>query len=149
MVATDRYTAYQARSKIIVTYENTKTPVLDIRQAVKTRVMCKDLKNDDNINLTFPCRGLDAETSKQVLRNIKKQGHERKYGNKQEKDNPVADLIHVKGEFYMDRQYHFHMETQVCVCVPRENGMDVYSATQHMDSVQAAISGALRVPCSR
>jgi len=38
------------------------------------------------------------------------------------------------------------METQIAVCVPREDGMDVYSATQGMDMIQHAVSTTLNIP---
>lgn len=51
-----------------------------------------------------------------------------------------------KGHFEIpSTQYHFHMETQQCVCVPTEDGMDVYSSTQRIDNVQVAISEMLKV----
>lgn len=33
----------------------------------------------------------------------------------------------IKGEFRIPPQFHLSMETQSCVCVPKEDGMDVYS----------------------
>lgn len=52
----------------------------------------------------------------------------------------------IKGSIDVGSQYHYTMETQSCVCVPVEDGMDVYPATQWMDLVQIAISQVLNVP---
>jgi xanthine dehydrogenase molybdopterin-binding subunit B len=52
----------------------------------------------------------------------------------------------IKGEFAMGGQYHFQMETQIAICHPREDGLDVYSATQWIDLVQASIASALKIP---
>lgn len=55
----------------------------------------------------------------------------------------------IKGSFDIGSQYHYTMETQSCVCVPVEDGMDVYPATQWMDLNQIAISQVLNVPENR
>nr|CAD7197904.1 unnamed protein product [Timema douglasi] len=55
----------------------------------------------------------------------------------------------IKGSFDLGSQYHYTMETQTCLCVPIEDGMDVYPATQWMDLVQVAISEALNIPENR
>jgi xanthine dehydrogenase/oxidase len=59
----------------------------------------------------------------------------------------VAQVI--KGSFDIGTQYHFTMETQQCVCVPTEDGMDVYPSSQWMDHVQVGISEALDIPENR
>lgn len=51
-----------------------------------------------------------------------------------------------KGQFKIPPQYHMHMETQTCICVPIEDGIEVYSSTQMMDNVQIAVATALGIP---
>ncbi|XP_058788859.1 xanthine dehydrogenase/oxidase-like isoform X2 [Phymastichus coffea] len=59
---------------------------------------------------------------------------------------PGKDSKHkIKGSYECGPQYHFHMETQTCLCVPVEDGMDVFSATQYMDLVHANIANVLGV----
>lgn len=53
----------------------------------------------------------------------------------------------ISGHFEIpSTQYHYHMETQQCLCVPSEDGMDVYSSSQWSDTCQVAISEVLKVP---
>ncbi|XP_018394514.1 PREDICTED: xanthine dehydrogenase/oxidase-like [Cyphomyrmex costatus] len=51
----------------------------------------------------------------------------------------------IKGVFQCGSQYHFSMETQSCVCVPVEDGMDVYPSSQWMDIIQVSIANCLGV----
>ncbi|XP_035913600.1 xanthine dehydrogenase-like [Anopheles stephensi] len=51
----------------------------------------------------------------------------------------------VSGRFDLRGQYHGPMETQVSLCVPHADSMDVYCATQWLDHVQIAVSQALQV----
>jgi len=65
---------------------------------------------------------------------------------KKSPEGPVSDPAHVvKGEFRSGSQFHFPMETQTCICVPKEDSMDVYSATQWMDLTQSAVAASLGV----
>jgi xanthine dehydrogenase/oxidase len=53
----------------------------------------------------------------------------------------------ISGHFEIpSTQYHYHMETQQCLCVPSEDGMDVYSSSQWNDTMQIAVAEVLKVP---
>ncbi|KAK3789286.1 hypothetical protein RRG08_001676, partial [Elysia crispata] len=52
----------------------------------------------------------------------------------------------VEGTVSMGSQYHFYMETQVCLAVPSEDGIDLYAATQNSDLCQHAASIVIDKP---
>ncbi|KAJ0176327.1 hypothetical protein K1T71_008501 [Dendrolimus kikuchii] len=63
---------------------------------------------------------------------------------------PGVDIKKViKGEFYRNSQYHFPMETIVCVSFPTEEGLKVQAATQWITGVQMMISKALKIDANR
>ncbi len=51
----------------------------------------------------------------------------------------------IEGEFEIGNQYHMYMETLIAACVPTEDGMDVYCATQDQDAVQTAVARCLKL----
>ncbi|KYN05924.1 PREDICTED: xanthine dehydrogenase/oxidase-like [Cyphomyrmex costatus] len=55
----------------------------------------------------------------------------------------------LKGFIQCNSQYHYSMETQSCVCVPVENGMEVYPSSQWMDLIQVSIADCLNVSNNR
>lgn len=57
--------------------------------------------------------------------------------------NDVAKVI--KGEMSIYAQYHFCMETLLCVSHPIEEGIKLYSTTQWLDGVQRMVSRALKI----
>ncbi|XP_058459564.1 uncharacterized protein LOC131435563 [Malaya genurostris] len=61
-------------------------------------------------------------------------------------DEAPEGELKVKGRFEIGGQYHYYMETQTCICIPIEDGMDVYSSTQWVDLTQMAIARMLKVP---
>lgn len=58
----------------------------------------------------------------------------------------LKDTKSIKGSFLTGSQYHFSMETQTCVCIPSEHGIDVHTSTQYMDFVQIAVAECLNIP---
>ncbi|XP_034185073.2 uncharacterized protein LOC117606576 isoform X1 [Osmia lignaria lignaria] len=57
-----------------------------------------------------------------------------------------TDVKHViKGVFRCGGQYHYTMEPQTCVCIPIEDGIDVFPASQWVDLTQTSIAECLDV----
>ncbi|KAJ8676452.1 hypothetical protein QAD02_012239 [Eretmocerus hayati] len=54
--------------------------------------------------------------------------------------------FNIKGSQSSPMQYHFSMEPQTCVCIPVDNGMEVFSSTQWLDFTQTSIACILGVP---
>lgn len=52
----------------------------------------------------------------------------------------------ITGRLDQGLQYHYTMEPQTCVCIPVEDGMDVFCATQWMDITQVSIASAIAEP---
>lgn len=55
----------------------------------------------------------------------------------------------IKGENTIYGQYHFTMETMVCITKPTEEGLEVHAATQWIDTVHEMVSRALNVKQNR
>ena len=61
----------------------------------------------------------------------------------------IASAPHiVEGEFEVGGQEHFYLEGQVAAALPLEDGMHVYSSTQHPSEVQHKVAHALHLPMS-
>uniref|UniRef100_A0A182JHV5 FAD-binding PCMH-type domain-containing protein n=1 Tax=Anopheles atroparvus TaxID=41427 RepID=A0A182JHV5_ANOAO len=58
----------------------------------------------------------------------------------------MAAPTNIQGTLELAGQFHFSMEPQTCVCIPIEDGMDIYCATQWIDLTQVAVAAALKVP---
>lgn len=63
-----------------------------------------------------------------------------------EKSVSVNSVHQITGHFEIGAQYHYTMETQSCVCIPTDQGLNVYTSTQWMDNVHIAISEVLKIP---
>ncbi|XP_053675022.1 uncharacterized protein LOC128725313 [Anopheles nili] len=61
-------------------------------------------------------------------------------------DVHAGPTIRVTGSFESGGQYHYTMETQTCICLPLEDGMEVHTATQAITQTQIAIAQMLGVP---
>ncbi len=61
----------------------------------------------------------------------------------------IAAAPHVvAGEFEVGGQEHFYLEGQIAAALPLEDGMHVYSSTQHPSEVQHKVAHALHLPMS-
>ncbi|RZF35840.1 hypothetical protein LSTR_LSTR008946 [Laodelphax striatellus] len=52
---------------------------------------------------------------------------------------------HISGRYMVEEQYHYTMETQTCVCVPSDEGLNVYSSTQNATSTLWTVADALNI----
>lgn len=55
----------------------------------------------------------------------------------------------ISGSASILSQFHYTMETQVCVTYPSDDGLEVLPSTQWMDNIQTAVSKALKIEQSR
>ncbi len=120
IVAETMEIAYKAVKKVKVSYDAVKKPILTITDALKKA------EEEGKLQECFlPEKGESLSTSVGAPKHT------------------------VKGEMEIGGQYHFQMETQIALCVPREDGMDVFSATQWMDLTQAVVASTLGMPNNR
>jgi xanthine dehydrogenase/oxidase len=54
----------------------------------------------------------------------------------------------ITGSYEQSGQYHFPMDTISCICVPKEDGLDIHTSNQWISLFQAAVAEALDVPSS-
>nr|CAD7266658.1 unnamed protein product [Timema shepardi] len=117
IVAVTRKLANKAANNVRIQYSNVEKPEIQLRDIVRTKAGTRvDLGQ---------ASGADIDKGATV---------------------PIGVTHVVKGSFCSSRQYHFTMETQTCLTVPTENGLNVFSSTQWMDHVQGAIAQILAIP---
>lgn len=100
---------------------------------------------EKQVFLTSGCKTF-APTLKEVLKKDPKRIETLTEYCKVAKEYNVNGTHQIKGRFEIEGQYHFTLEPQTCVCVPIEDGMEVYCATQWIDATQIVIADALNVP---
>ncbi|XP_028411467.1 xanthine dehydrogenase/oxidase-like [Dendronephthya gigantea] len=62
-------------------------------------------------------------------------------------DGAMASSTHIiTGEISLGTQHHIHMETHTCLCIPSEEEMKVYAATQSTKTTQMSIAQVLNIP---
>ena len=54
----------------------------------------------------------------------------------------------IKGEFKVGSQIHMPTEPTICLCIPRDDSMDVHCSTQFVRHVQNAVATALGWSCN-
>ncbi|XP_055379733.1 xanthine dehydrogenase-like [Condylostylus longicornis] len=60
-------------------------------------------------------------------------------------DDVDLELNNFSGYLYLSGQYHYTMEPQTTVCIPIEEGFQIYSATQWMEGTQVTIARMLNL----
>jgi xanthine dehydrogenase molybdopterin-binding subunit B len=119
IVAETREIAIAAAKKVKVTYDKFGTVVTDIEVAMEDPANVSDASNG------FPMEYGQIDTA---LEN--------------------ADVV-VSGRFKMGSQYHFHMETHVCISKPTDDGFELEIPTQDMGTCADSVAKALNLPINR
>lgn len=128
VIAAQTFNLAQKAAKLVkITYEraNDKTILPDVRAVVESMG-----QNRIHTGLEGLCKGRVAER-------LTRTG---------EPTKSFQGKHDIKGEFNTFGQYHYTMETQTTVCVPRDGKYDVYCATQWIGNIHFAISKVLKVP---
>ncbi|KAG8312527.1 hypothetical protein J6590_020448 [Homalodisca vitripennis] len=112
IVATTQELADKAAELVLIRCKDKKTPLLDVREAVK-----------------------NGDTSRLFLRFTRP-------------PIPTPEVYKVvKGDFTMESQYHFMMETLTCVTYPAEDGgLDISCTTHWLQQVQETVALLCNIP---
>lgn len=145
VVARTQKQAIEAAKLVRVTYKNHRKPVLTIKDALKdsTRIQKHSVSGSRQVVNVGDVEGVfhfiplintmvDAILDNECWHSLPKDGLSQ------------SDTV-VEGEFEIGSQYHFYMETLVAACVPVEDGMDVFCATQDQEAVQSAVANCLNL----
>ena len=52
----------------------------------------------------------------------------------------------IEGTCDIKAQYHYTMETQTCIAIPKETEIDLYPSTQWPAALQEVVSDVLKLP---
>ena len=89
----------------------------------------------------------DIELAMETPTNIEQLGDIAQYGDVVGSMNSADHVI--QGRFRNGDQYHFFLETHVCVVTPVEDGFDVELATQDIQNTQTCVARALNLTDNR
>jgi len=115
IVADSFEVAHKASRMVKIAYKNKRIPILSIKEALKYEERVSSAPVGDPI-IEGDIKNEHANAEKTIT-----------------------------GEFNSGSQYHFHLETQTCICRPIEDGLDVFCATQNVDLVQRTIASNLNM----
>ena len=90
---------------------------------------------------------VDIELAMETPANIEELGEAAQYGDVAG-GMSSADYV-IEGRFKNGAQYHFYMETQVCVVSPVEDGFDVELATQDIQHTQTSVARVMNLSDNR
>jgi xanthine dehydrogenase/oxidase len=138
IIAENSHLANRAAKEVKITYDG---PSSDTNSSYLSNILTYFVK-DTKDNKIYPTLQdvLDANAVDRISTSNK---HKTGRGYKNPKPGTTKS---ISGIFQIGGQYHYTMETQTCVCVPIEDGMDIYSSTQWVDLVQVSIAETLKVP---
>ena len=89
----------------------------------------------------------DLELAMETPNNIEQLAEPAQYGDVAGSMSS-ADMV-LQGRFRTGEQYHFYMETQVCVVTPVEDGFDVELATQDIQNTQTSVARVMNLSDNR
>ncbi|XP_048577165.1 xanthine dehydrogenase/oxidase isoform X2 [Nematostella vectensis] len=118
IIADTQRHADEAAVAVKIAYKDVKPPILSIQDAIKAKSFAEKCPWVRDINVG------DVQA---VFK--------------------TSDHV-ISGQISAGGQHHYHMETQVALSIPDEDGMKVYSACQGPGMVQSAVARVLGIPAS-
>lgn len=136
IVAKSKCQAEKAAKLVHIVYSDHKTPVLTIKDA---------LEDPDRIreHILHGSRKVVNKGNVDGIKLLSQLTLSEYFNHTSVTDVLAQSATIVEGEFEIGSQYHFFMENHVSLCVPLEDGIDVYCSTQEQDAVQCTIASVL------